>query len=196
MSLGDESATVRLERAHFWKSIAAGILAAGLSLALLPPIPALFSALLAAIAIWIACVDLDRLIIPDLANAALFSLGLLLVVIEAPPADWLEMLADALMRAVLAGGLLLLVRFCFARLAGREGLGLGDVKLIAAGAPFLAWATLPYALVLAAAAAILVIGLRSIRQGQWLDRGTEIPFGAFLAPAIWVAFLLERLELL
>jgi leader peptidase (prepilin peptidase) / N-methyltransferase len=196
MSLGDGSATARLGRAHFWTSIAAGILAAGLSLALLPPIPAVFSALLAALAIWIACVDLDRLIIPDLANAALFALGLGLVIIETPPADLLEALADALMRAVLAGGLLWLVRFSFARLAGREGLGLGDVKLMAAGAPFLAWTTLPYVLLLAAGAAILVVGLRSIRQGQWIDRATEIPFGAFLAPAIWVAFLLERLELL
>jgi hypothetical protein len=38
--------------------------------------------------------------------------------------------------------------------------------------------------------------LRGIRQGAWLDRDTEIPFGAFLAPAIWAAFLLEQLYLL
>jgi hypothetical protein len=38
--------------------------------------------------------------------------------------------------------------------------------------------------------------LRGIRHGAWLDRETEIPFGAFLAPAIWAAFVLERLYLL
>jgi leader peptidase (prepilin peptidase)/N-methyltransferase len=70
------------------------------------------------------------------------------------------------------------------------------VKLMAAGATLLSWASLPYALILAAAAAIMVIVLHRMRHGAWLDRETEIPFGAFLAPAIWAAFLLERLDLL
>jgi hypothetical protein len=42
----------------------------------------------------------------------------------------------------------------------------------------------------------MVIVLHRLRQGAWLDRETEIPFGAFLAPAIWAAFLLDRLYLL
>jgi leader peptidase (prepilin peptidase)/N-methyltransferase len=70
------------------------------------------------------------------------------------------------------------------------------VKLMAAGAIFLSWASLPYALVLAAVAAIMIVVLRGIRQGAWLDREMEIPFGAFLAPAIWLAFFLERTGLL
>jgi leader peptidase (prepilin peptidase)/N-methyltransferase len=107
-----------------------------------------------------------------------------------------EELSDALMRAIAAGGLLFVVRFAFQRFAGKQGLGLGDVKLMAAGAIILTWGSLPYALVLAAVGAILVVVLRGIRQGAWLDRETEIPFGAFLAPAIWAAFLLEQLYLL
>jgi leader peptidase (prepilin peptidase)/N-methyltransferase len=195
MISGNKTAPVQPAKAYFWQSLAVTLAATIVSLALLPTIAAVFSALLAGLVIWIAWVDLEHLIIPDLANAAMAVLGLALVAIEAPGAH-MEALSDALMRSIAAGGLLFLVRFAFAKLAGREGLGLGDVKLVAAGAPFLAWTTLPYALVLAAAAAILVVGLRSIRQGQWLDRETEIPFGAFLAPAIWVAFLLERLDLL
>jgi leader peptidase (prepilin peptidase)/N-methyltransferase len=107
----------------------------------------------------------------------------------------MEWISDALMRAIVGGGLLFLVRFGFARLTGKEGLGLGDVKLMAAGATFLSWVSLPYSIVLAAVAAMMVIALRAVRQGAWLNRETEIPFGAFLAPAIWAAFLLERLEL-
>jgi leader peptidase (prepilin peptidase)/N-methyltransferase len=191
MSREDKSAKTR-----FWQSFAATLAAACVSIALLEPTQAAFSALLAGLAIWIAWVDLERLIIPDLGNAAMAALGLALVLSETPAGARLESLADAAMRAIAAGGLLFLVRFGFARWADKEGLGLGDVKLMAAGATWLSWTSLPYALVLAAAAAILVVGLRSIRQGAWLDRETEIPFGAFLAPAIWVAFLLERLDLL
>jgi leader peptidase (prepilin peptidase)/N-methyltransferase len=151
---------------------------------------------LGGLAIWIACVDLERLVIPDLANIAVAVLGLAFIMLETPAAVLVEELSDALMRAIAAGGLLFVVRFAFQRFAGKQGLGLGDVKLMAAGAIILTWGSLPYALVLAAVGAILVVVLRGIRQGAWLDRETEIPFGAFLAPAIWAAFLLEQLYLL
>lgn len=193
---GNETVNARPATAYWWQSCAAILVATIISFALLPATPALFSALLAVLAIWIAWVDLEHLIIPDLANAGVAALGLLLVVIETPAGARMEWISDALMRSIAAGGLLFLVRFAFARMAGREGLGLGDVKLMAAGATFLTWTSLPYSIVLAAAAAMMVIALRAITQGAWLNRETEIPFGAFLAPAIWAAFLLERLDLL
>lgn len=193
---GNEIVNAGPTTAYWWQSCAAIIAAAIISFVLLPATPALFSALLAALAIWIAWVDLEHLIIPDLANAALAGLGLLLVIIETPAGARMEWVSDALMRSIAAGSLMFLVRFAFTRMAGREGLGLGDVKLMAAGATWLSWTALPYSIALAAAAAMMVIALRAIKQGAWLDRETEIPFGAFLAPAIWVAFLLERLDLL
>jgi leader peptidase (prepilin peptidase)/N-methyltransferase len=180
----------------YWQSFAAAFVAGIVSFATLPLTPAIFSALLSALAIWIARVDLEQLIIPDLANIAVAALGLAFILIETPAGARVEELSDALMRGIAAGALLFLMRFAFQRFAGKEGLGLGDVKLMAAGAVILSWASLPYALVMAAAAAILVVVLRGIRKGAWLDRETEIPFGAFLAPAIWAAFLLEQLALL
>jgi len=192
----DGSLHAAFPRAYFWQSGAAILAAAVISFVLLPPTPALFSALLAGLAIWIAVVDLEHLVIPDLASAAMAALGLLLIVIETPGGARIEALADALLRAIVAGGFLLLVRFAFLRLADREALGLGDVKLMAAGAIFLSWVGLPYSVVLAAFAAMLVIGLRALRHGTRIDREAEIPFGAFLAPGIWLAFLLERLDLL
>ena len=192
--MGSESAdpsSAKSSKAAFWVALAA----AAFSFATLPLIPAIFSTLLAGLAIWIATVDLERLIIPDLANAAIAVLGLALIVIQTPAGALIEEISDALMRAIVAGGLLFLVRFLFTRVAGKEGLGLGDVKLMAAGAIFLSWASLPYGLVIAAVAAIMAVVLRGLRLGKRLDRETEIPFGAFLAPAIWAAFLLEQLNL-
>ncbi len=191
---GPESLLARV-LTYRWELVAA-IAGAAASVALLPFPAAGIAAALALLAVFVAAVDIDRLIIPDIANAVIAVLGLALVLIEAWPGErWLA-IGDALLRALITGGALLLLRFVYAKRTGVMGLGLGDVKLMAAGAIILTWASLPYALVLAAVAAILVVVWRGIRQGAWLDRETEIPFGAFLAPAIWAAFLLEQLYLL
>jgi leader peptidase (prepilin peptidase)/N-methyltransferase len=166
-----------------------------LSFGLLPLPAAAFAAVLAALALYVAAVDLDRLIIPDLANAAIFVLGLALVLTEAFPGGHLAALQDALLRSAIAGGLLYLMRFAYARLTGVFGLGLGDVKLAAAGAPFLPWQTLPMALALSAIAGVLVVVTRAIVRREMLDRRVELPFGAFLAPAIWLTFVLGRIGL-
>jgi leader peptidase (prepilin peptidase) / N-methyltransferase len=195
---GDGSAgpaSAKSVRSTYWQSFAAAFAAAIFSFLTLPLTLAVFSTLLAGLAIWIALVDLEDLIIPDLATAGIAILGLALIVIETPVEALMEEIPDALMRALAAGGLLFLVRFAFQRFAGKEGLGLGDVKLMAAGATLLSWASLPYVLILAAAAAIMLIVLHRMRRGAWVGRETEIPFGAFLAPAIWATFLFERLYL-
>src|SRR6185312_3356619 len=130
---------------------------------------------------------------PDLANAAIFALGLVLTLIEAPPGGYIGAALDALLRAAAAGGLVFLLRLAYARRIGV--IGLGDIKLAAAGAPFLPWQTLPLALALAAVAGILVVVTRMIVRRESIDRRLELPFGAFLAPAIWLAFVLDRIGL-
>ena len=179
---------------HRWE-LAAAAVGAGLSFGLLPLPTAGFAAALAALVVFIAAVDLDRFIIPDVANAAMFALGLALVLTEAWPGEHLAAVADALLRALVTGGALLLLRFVYAKSTGIIGLGLGDVKLAAAGAPFLLWTTLPLALVLAATAGVLAIVTRAVVRREPLQRQAQLPFGAFLAPAIWLSFLLERLGL-
>ena len=111
---------------------------------------------------------------------------------EAPSGGMLAAIADALARCIVAGGALLLLRFAYLRLSGIEGLGLGDAKLAAAGALSLAWPTLPIALLIASIGALLAVAGRGVAARKMPERGAEIPFGAFLAPAIWLAFVLER----
>jgi len=165
---------------------------AAVSLYVLPTPISVVAALIAIIAVFIAVVDLEHFIIPDAANAALVVVGLGLVVLEAPPGATLASVGDALARAVVGGGALLLLRFAYLRLAGIEGLGLGDAKLAAAGGLLLDWPTLPIALLIASVGGLLAIGARSLSARTMPDRAAEIPFGAFLAPAIWLAFVLER----
>jgi leader peptidase (prepilin peptidase)/N-methyltransferase len=114
---------------------------------------------------------------------------------EAGPDEKLPALADTLLRAGAIAGLFLALRFAHARLTGAIGLGLGDVKLAAAGAPFLSWTTLPLAVALAAAAGVLAVMARALLRRESPHRKTELPFGAFLAPAIWICFVFDRIGL-
>lgn len=152
---------------------------------------ALFGSVLALLAAVVAAFDLDRYIIPDSASAAIFGAGLALCLVEAP-AGPAEALLDALLRAAAAGGFLWLLRWLYHRLRGVAGIGLGDVKLAAAAAPWLDWSLLPLALELAALAAIVAVGLTALRRRESIRTGAALPFGAFLAPAVWATFLAGR----
>jgi len=102
-------------------------------------------------------------------------------------------LTDAVFHSVAAGGALLVLRAFYRWRAGVDGLGLGDVKLAAAGAPWLSWPLLPVMLAVAAIAALAVVALRALAVRQAINRTAPLPFGAFLAPSIWLVFVLDRI---
>lgn len=170
-------------------------MAAGVSAALLPFPVFAFAAALGALAVLIAVVDLDRFIIPDSAVLAMLALGLGLAAVEGA-ADRVAAIADAAVRALVTGGALFVLRMSYRRLTGIDGLGLGDVKLAAAAGPWLMWPTLPFAVAVAAVAALFVIGTRATLWRERIHLRQELPFGAFLAPAVWMSFLIERLWLM
>jgi leader peptidase (prepilin peptidase)/N-methyltransferase len=175
-----------------WLTAAAMAAGTALSFALLPLPQAAFAALLAALAIFIAVVDLEYMIIPDAANVVLFVAGMVLVAVEAWPGALVVELSDALLRSAAAGGVLLALRHFYGKRRGIEGLGLGDAKLAAAGAPFLAWPVLPVALLIAAFGGLLAVGTQALARRTLPSRHAELPFGAFLAPAIWLAYMIGQ----
>jgi leader peptidase (prepilin peptidase)/N-methyltransferase len=158
----------------------------------LPAAQAAFAGVLAALVTIVAAVDRRLYIIPDTANLGLAAVGLALVLWEAPAGDWAAPLGEAVARGLVAGLLFWSLRAVHRVARGVEGLGLGDVKLAAAGAPWLAWSTLVPVLELAVLAALIavVIDARARRTGPALD--DMVPFGVFLAPALWLGFLAER----
>jgi len=192
MDGGPGAAAWRLRLAEYGWILAIMAGGAGVSFYLLPMPAAPFAAFLAVVAIFIAIVDIEYLVIPDSANALLFAAGLIFVFVDAGRGDYFSAFADALLRCLVAGGAFALLRFGYLRRSGAEGLGLGDAKLVAASAPFLAWSSLPVALLIASAGGLIAVAARAAIARQMPDRKAEIPFGAFLAPAIWVAFLIER----
>lgn len=147
---------------------------------------ALFSAALAALAGMIASSDLRRFIIPDGFVLALAAVGLLQVAVQ-PGA--LELLVEASLSCALCAGAFLTVRVVFHHWRGRHGLGLGDVKLAGAAGIWLDPVSFAQAVLLAAIAGLAILLVRSIRHARKPRRTMRVPFGACLAPALWVVWL-------
>jgi leader peptidase (prepilin peptidase)/N-methyltransferase len=164
------------------------------SLAVAPGAAGVLGAGLALVMLAIAAVDARYYIIPDELTLAALALAIANAGLEGWPDGWgavLEGVGAALLRgAVLAAGFLAL-RAVYHRLRGREGIGLGDIKLAGVAGAWLAWATIPVAVEIAALAALAVYVVRQLAGGRVVSATARLPFGLFLAPAIWLGWLLE-----
>ena len=130
-------------------------------------------------------IDLDTQLLPDRITLPLLWLGLVLNVFGV-----FVDLRSAVLGA--AGGYLMLwsVYWGFRLLTGKEGMGFGDFKLLAALGAWTGWQTLPLILLVSAGTGA-VIGL----IGIWLSgkgREARIPFGPYLAFGGIVALLWGR----
>lgn len=137
----------------------------------------------------ISVIDLDHLIIPDSIVLPLTWAGLILSLFHPrPEADVLFVSPTASIVGAVAGYLTLWsVYHLFRLLTGREGMGYGDFKLLAALGAWLGWTMLPLIVLLSALVGALV-GMTLIAfRGH--DRNVPIPFGPYLAAAGWIAML-------
>ena len=160
------------------------------SLIVAPGLPGYLGAGLALIAMAIAVIDARYFIIPNELSAAAFALALMNAAVMAPFAMW-EAIAIALLRAAVLALLFLGLREVYRRVRGRDGIGLGDVKLAGVAGAWLDWLTLPIAIEIAALVAIAVFGLRHYARTRAFDPALKFPFGLFLAPSIWLGWLIE-----
>lgn len=154
------------------------LLAAGLSAAAawkFGPAPGLAGAL---VFIWtlvaLAFIDLDTTLLPDSLTLPLVWLGLL-----ANLFGTFTTLQSAVIGAMAGYLVLWLVYWAFKLATGKEGMGFGDFKLLAAIGAWLGWPMLPVTILLSslvgALAGLLMIAL--VRH----DRRIPIPFGPYLA---------------
>ncbi len=128
-------------------------------------------------------IDLRHLILPDVLVLPLIPAGIALHWVVAP-ASW----SDHVIGAAAGFAAFLAVGLLYRALRGREGLGFGDTKLLAAAGAWVSWTGLPSVVFLAAIfgiAAVLVVKL----AGRRFDAAREIPFGPYLALATWVVWL-------
>ncbi|UGX96531.1 MULTISPECIES: prepilin peptidase [Bradyrhizobium] len=155
-----------------------------------PGADGLLGAYLAALMLAIAANDARHYLIPNELTAAAFALALLRAGAFVPDIGVEALLWPVARAAAVALPLLLLMTF-YRRWRGRDGLGLGDVKLAAVCGAWLDLATVVAVIELAALAAIAAYLANAALRKERLRRTAFLPFGLFLAPAIWVGWLGE-----
>ncbi|MFB2553943.1 prepilin peptidase [Ensifer soli] len=143
--------------------------------------------LVLALTCWIAAQDLATYTIPDGPVVAIALIGAILRFVD-PWGGGVQALGAAALDAILCGGAMLAVREGYFRLKGSDGLGFGDVKLSAACACLVGTLGFSHAL-LGASIAGLAVAIVVMRRtaGTRIDR---LPFGALLAPACWIVWVL------
>ncbi len=129
-------------------------------------------------------IDYDTQLLPDQLTLPLLWMGLLVNV-----GGGFTDPATAIVGA--AAGYLFLwsIYWGFKLLTGKEGMGYGDFKLLAAIGAWFGWQVLPATMLIAAAVG-LVYALAMSMVGR-RESGQPVPFGPFLAIAGWIA-LIER----
>jgi len=152
--------------------------------ALVVPGPA--GLLTAALGWWlllIAVIDAERFWLPDRLTLPLAAAGLL-----AAPLEGAGALADRALGAAIGFAGLAGLAWLYRRLRGREGLGGGDARLLAAAGAWTGWAGLPSVLVWASLAGFSVLAA-ALLTGRRLRGDDALPFGSFLALGIWLVWL-------
>ncbi len=128
-------------------------------------------------------IDFDTQLLPDALTLPLLWLGLAASVLGYTAVE-----PRAAIIGALAGYLSLWSVYHLFRLAtGKEGMGYGDFKLLAALGAWLGWQMLPPIILLSAVVGAVTGIALIVLRGR--DRNIPIPFGPFLAAAGWIALV-------
>ncbi len=155
--------------------LATGLLSLGLMLRHGPGAPYALSLAFVSGLLVVSFIDLQHQIIPDVISKPGVALGIVASVVPGWPVYW----ANALIGAGAGGGSLLVVRWAYERLTGKEGMGLGDVKLLAMIGAWMGWRDLPFVILASSLLGILIGGTALLVARRGLR--VRIPFGPFLA---------------
>jgi leader peptidase (prepilin peptidase)/N-methyltransferase len=142
-------------------------------------------------------IDIDHQIIPDAISLPGVALGLIASLVPRSPvgffpglpgpvAQWAarvpvpEMTLVSLLGLLVGGGSLYLVAWGYHAMTGKEGMGGGDIKLLAMIGAMLGWEGVVFTL-FAASALGTVVGLAMMAAARRRDLKLRIPFGPFLS---------------
>ena len=137
----------------------------------------------------VAMIDADTQLIPDSIVLPLMWIGLAMSLYH--PVVGAETLFvaphDAIVGAIAGYLSLWCIYWLFKLVTGKEGMGYGDFKLLAALGSWLGWQQLPLIILMSAVVgAIVGIAIMVIRKHE---RSVPIPFGPYLAAAGWISML-------
>lgn len=139
----------------------------------LSPALGIYTAFVAALIV-VSFIDLDQQIIPDVISLPGIVVGVVVSALgQGPP------LLDSVLGVLVGGGILYAVAVGYRAFTGREGMGGGDIKLLAMIGAFLGWRGVLVTLIIGSlTGAVVGTGLIVARR---TESRIPIPFGPFLA---------------
>jgi leader peptidase (prepilin peptidase) / N-methyltransferase len=132
--------------------------------------------------------DFRYLIIPDFVNAGLLLSGLFVATLRGN-----EEFFYATLVAIGIAMFFYTVVYIYAKVRGRQGLGMGDVKFIAAASTWVGLSGVPWLLLIASSAALVHALLKGISGGK-LNSATRLPFGPYLALGLLIVWHFQTFE--
>ena len=130
----------------------------------------------------IAFIDLDHQLLPDALSLPLLWLGLL--------ANCFHMFVsniDAVLGAAIGYAFFWTLNAVFKFITKKDGMGQGDFKLLAAAGAWLGWQLLPFVVLVSSIFGLIIGGGLLLYKKK--KRTTPIPFGPFIAIAMWIAII-------
>lgn len=175
-----------IHRLHVWVELGCAIIG-GIALALAPGWEGVGWASLGWGLLTLAVLDWRHFWLPDAVTLPLIFLGMTLGI-------WTTDVAvmDRVIGAVAGYGALLAIALGYRAWRGREGLGLGDAKLLAAVGAWFGWQALPFVLLIASVVALAVVLMGAMRGGR-ISATTQVPLGTFLCIAAVPGWMLMRI---
>jgi leader peptidase (prepilin peptidase)/N-methyltransferase len=131
----------------------------------------------------LALIDARTMLLPRTLTLGLMISGL--TVSAATSAGWP---LDQIAGAALGFFSFRIIALVYRRLRGREGMGMGDAKLLAGLGAWVGWEGLPTVTIYATLAALLYLAGRNV-CGERIHAATALPFGPFLALGGWLVWL-------
>jgi leader peptidase (prepilin peptidase)/N-methyltransferase len=135
----------------------------------------------------LSAIDIDHQLLHDDITLPLLWLGLVLSLASTPESALPVDPRTSILGAVFGYLSLWSVYKLFKLVTGKEGMGYGDFKLLAALGAWLGWQMLPLIIVLSAFVGAAVGIALIVVRGR--DRNIPIPFGPYLAAAGWIALI-------
>jgi prepilin signal peptidase PulO-like enzyme (type II secretory pathway) len=135
----------------------------------------LFTLILIAMLVALTIIDARSYRLPDILTLPLIGLGVLQAFVL--KLSWV----DSLIGAVIGYAAFVVIEIGFKKLRGKDGLGRGDAKLLAAGGAWCGWSGLPLIVLIGSFMALIALLFPSFRRRSESGR---IPFGPFLALGI------------
>ena len=131
----------------------------------------------------LSLIDWRKGVLPDVLTLPLIPFGLAVAAMQ----EFGDFRAHAI-GAVAGFAVLEAIRRLYKSLRGRDGLGFGDVKLLAAAGAFVAWDGLPSVILIGAISTLIVVLLAPL-TGSTYEYQQRIPFGPGLCLGIWLTWL-------